>query len=115
MSETAFIPYNIRDIAPRYEATQMPHDVPLRIERGAQFIGHEEFPAVSMEMSVHEYSFDSLCDRLLELERRTGVSTVEMFRRYVRGEHNDDEQIEEWVDLYFLYLGSVEIRRYSCP
>ena len=71
----------------------------------------------STHFDVETLDFNLLTDRLLDCERRHGFSTLEMLRRFTNGEYDDseDENIEEWFDYLYLYLGTEQIRRVSCP
>jgi len=70
----------------------------------------------SVQFEVEEYNFDTLVRRLVEIERIHGISSFEMFSRYIHHECElDDSDIMEWFDLFILLLGTREIRKYSCP
>lgn len=68
-----------------------------------------------VQFEVEEYDFGSLGARLVEFEREHGFSSLEMFAQYTRGELNLTENSEEWLDLFILYLGTHEVRQFSCP
>jgi len=70
-----------------------------------------EGPKVQFE--VEEYDFETLVRRLVEFERRYELSSLEMFSQYFHG--NLDKGLEEWLDLFILYLGTHEVRQFSCP
>jgi hypothetical protein len=67
---------------------------------------------VKVNFEVTEYDLDTLVSKLVEFERTHNLSSIEMFSRYVRGELN--EELDEWIDLFILYLGTSEIRQFSC-
>lgn len=69
-------------------------------------------PAVSFR--VTEHSFGDLASRLVEFEREYGLSSVEMFTKYVRGNFDLDEDAMEWLDFFLLYLSTAEVRQFSC-
>lgn len=68
-----------------------------------------------VRFDVEEYDFDNLVSRLAEIERKRGLSSLEMFSHYVHGKLDMDEDTEEWLDLFILYLGTHEVRQFSCP
>jgi hypothetical protein len=68
-------------------------------------------PKVRFE--IEEYDFDSLVRELLKYEREFGLSSLEIFSQYIHGEL--DEEMEEWLDLFILYLGTGQVRQFSCP
>jgi len=85
-----------------------------------EIIGHGEIgervptgPEVRFE--IEEYDFDTLVERLIGLERELGRSSVEMFSEYLYGKMSLDRDMEEWLDLFILYLGTYEVRQFSCP
>jgi hypothetical protein len=61
------------------------------------------------------YTFDQLTDRLIELEKKHGYSSLEMFRQYIRSDYNEEETMEDWFSFLFLYLGTDEVRYWSSP
>jgi len=72
-------------------------------------------------MTDHEFQiqeevldFDELTNRLIALEQQHEISSLEIFKKYLRGELTDDVMTEAWTGLFFLYLGTAEIRSYSC-
>lgn len=68
-----------------------------------------------VRFEVREYNFDKLKDILIGFERKYKLSSIEMFSRYIRGEKSLDENMGKWVDFFILYLGTYEVRRFSCP
>jgi len=68
-----------------------------------------------VQFQVEEYDFDTLVCKLIEFERQYGLSSVEMFSQYIHGVISLDEDMEEWLDLFILYLGTYEVRQFSCP
>ena len=70
-----------------------------------------------VRFTVTEYSFDQLTDMLLELESRHGWAALEVFRDYVHRnlDVDADESMNRCVSLLLLYLGTREVRRWSCP
>ena len=68
-----------------------------------------------VQFEVEEYDFNTLVRRLIEFERQCGLSSVEMFSQYIHGVISLDEDMEEWLDLFILYLGTYEVRQFSCP
>jgi hypothetical protein len=70
-------------------------------------------PEVHFE--VEEHNFQSLVPKLVEFERIHGYSSIEMFSQYLSGSLALDEGVEEWVDMFILFLGTREIRRFACP
>lgn len=67
-------------------------------------------------LPIEMLTFDQLTDRLLELEHRYHFSTLEIVRIYSQGHKIVPEDLgEEWVGLFFLYLGTKEVDRYSRP
>ena len=68
-----------------------------------------------VRLEVETLDFDQLTTRLTEFEKEHGLSSLEMFRRYIHGEFDEDDTTEKWFDLFFLYLGTKEVRHFSCP
>jgi len=62
-------------------------------------------PKVRFE--VEEYDFDRLVRELVEYEQEFGLSSLEMFSQYIHGDL--DEKMEEWLNLFILYLGTGEV------
>jgi hypothetical protein len=71
----------------------------------------------NMKLKIKEVSARELVDELVALEKEHGRSTLEIFQEYLEGKLDDvhGDWLEEWIDLYLLYLGTYEIRQYSCP
>jgi len=70
---------------------------------------------VKVHLPVEDFSFDRLTEILIETERKEGMSTLEMFRQYIREDKVHPQNIEEWFDLFFLYLGTREVKQYCRP
>jgi len=68
----------------------------------------------SIKFDAQEVSFEDLVKELREFEEKFGYSSIEMFSRYM-GEEIADSDIEDWMDTFILYLGTGQIKRYSCP
>ena len=68
---------------------------------------------LKVDLHIENITFDRLTELLIETEHREGMSTLEMFRRYIREDRIHSENIEEWFDLFFLYLGAKEVKQYS--
>jgi hypothetical protein len=64
---------------------------------------------------IEEFSHEQLVDRLIEIENNLGKSSVELFRKYISEDIEHDEEIEEWFDIFFLFLGTDKVKRYICP
>lgn len=69
----------------------------------------------SMTTRISTLEFDEITDRIIELERKHNISSLEVLRLYVTGrlDHSNDE-LDDWVDILILYLRSMELRRFSC-
>lgn len=65
-----------------------------------------------IKFRVEEYTFARLTRELVEYEQKFALSSLEMFSQYAHG--GLDEKMEEWLDLFILYLGTGEIKRLSC-
>jgi hypothetical protein len=72
-------------------------------------------PGPTVRFRVTTYDFDTLVLRLVEFEREHGVSSIEMFSRYLKGDIELDEERLKWVDLFILYLGTPEVGDFACP
>ena len=68
-----------------------------------------------MRFEVQSYDFEGLVSRLAELERALGRSSVELFCDYIASASHPEAESQEWFDLFFLFLGTEEIRRFACP
>ena len=70
-----------------------------------------------VRFTLTELTFDQITDSLVSLERELGFSVLELFRRYVNGDldHDSENVWGELINLFFLYLGTREVRRWSCP
>lgn len=64
---------------------------------------------------IEEYDFDGLVDMLVEFEHQYGRSSLEIFFHYVHGTQVLDNDMERWLELFILYLGTDEVRKFSCP
>ena len=65
-----------------------------------------------------QVDFEELSERLRELERKHGLSTIEFYRRYRGGELGDGEEMMLWAGLYHLYLTLLPVRQFMigpCP
>jgi hypothetical protein len=67
----------------------------------------------SVKFETIEYDFDSLTEKLKEFELKYKISTLDIFSQYTKGKLTVD--LEEWLDMFLLYLGTLEIRTVSCP
>jgi hypothetical protein len=83
--------------------------------------GINDFPSSGLpkgpkvQIEFEEYTFTRLVAELLAFEREFGMSSIELFSQYVNGQLELSEPEEEWLDLFLLFLGTQEIRRFSCP
>ena len=68
----------------------------------------------AMQFEIREYAFDELIQDLIEYERRFGMSTLELYARYLRGEMDHEEDLDDWISLYLLYLGTSKVREVAC-
>ncbi len=66
-----------------------------------------------VQFEVEEYTFDGLVSELVEFEREHGITSIEALSQYINGSLN--ESMEEWIDLYILYLGTHQVRQFVCP
>lgn len=60
---------------------------------------------------VTELSMDQVMKRLLDLETRLEKSSIELFRDYLSDDGTDDD-LEEWFDAFFLFLGLKEVKHF---
>ena len=60
-----------------------------------------------MEFKSKHLTFEELCERLREYERKYGYSTIEFYRRFQSGELGDDDDQMMLRGLYHLYLKQV--------
>ena len=65
-----------------------------------------------MVLTSQRLTFEELSDRLREMECRHGLSTIEFYRRYRRGELGDSDEMMLWAGLYHLYLTSLPVRQF---
>jgi len=71
-------------------------------------------PEVKFE--IEEYDFSRLVRELTEFEVSGGRSTLSIFASYLdRSLDLDDRFLRSWLDLFIMYLGTDEVRRFSCP
>ena len=71
---------------------------------------------MDIKLDITTLDFDELTERLSVLEARNGVSTIDIFHKYLNAKtHEESDPWEEWIDTFLLYLGTDEIRQYSCP
>lgn len=70
---------------------------------------------INVRFDLEELDFNTITEMLLDLEQESNQSTIDLFRRYISDNFEHDENIERWFDLFFLYLGTREVRQYSCP
>ncbi len=63
-------------------------------------------------LTTERLTFADLSQRLLEYERRFGMSTIAFYRRYQQGELGDVEDYMLWAGLYHLYLTSLPVRQF---
>jgi hypothetical protein len=68
-----------------------------------------------VQFEVEELTFDTLVLRLVELEREHGMSSLELFSAYLSGAELHSDLEEEWLNLFILFLGTREVRHFSCP
>lgn len=68
-----------------------------------------------IRFEIKEYDFDTILPRLLEFEREYQMSSIEMFSRYVKGMSGHEQDIDEWIEIFILYLGTQEVRQFACP
>lgn len=68
-----------------------------------------------LHFTINEYNFDGITRLLVDHERSFGFSSLEMFNRYINNEFENNLEIEDWFNLFLLYLGTKEIRNISCP
>lgn len=67
------------------------------------------------QLVIEEAGFADLVQELLDYEKRHGISTLEVFARYLDGQIDHEHvELEDWVSLFLLYLGTDEIRQFSC-
>lgn len=76
------------------------------------FEGLPDGPEFRFTVTRHDLS--SLVQRLSGYERRHGLSSVEVFRQYVNGELDHEEDVEEWIDWFLLFLGTSEVQQFVC-
>lgn len=66
-----------------------------------------------MSTKVEYLDYNQLCDRLLEAERETGLSTIEFLDKYFNLTCDEmSEEHEQRAGDIFLYLGTTELRRF---
>jgi hypothetical protein len=70
---------------------------------------------LNVEFEIEEYTFNELIPMLAEFEHKYELSSVEMFSQHIHGTLSLDEDIQEWLSLFILYLGTEEVRQFSCP
>jgi len=63
-------------------------------------------------MKAQRIGFGDICQRLRELEKKYGFSTIEFYRRYEAGELNDGEDFMTWAGFYHMYLTSLPVRQF---
>lgn len=94
-------------------------DTPFQYQTTPQYVIAEGTsrvaPSVDIKFPVETLTFDQLTQLLIEMEARHGMSTLEMFRRHIQEDAGDTQDLDEWFDLFFLYLGTKQIRHYTCP
>jgi hypothetical protein len=65
------------------------------------------FPSTTIEI----LNFATLTDKLIKLEKKHDLSSLEVFRRYLRNDfQQQDTVMKQWFGLFFLYLGTPEVR-----
>ena len=111
---TTTVRYEVRELANTLTAEGVIESQGLE-SATTQLTPEQELHAPDIRLAVETLSFDQLTDLLIELEYEQELSTLEMFRRYIRSEEQQTEVIERWFDLFFLYLGTQEVRRHSRP
>ena len=82
-------------------------------------VGQAEIPkvhetAAEVHFRVEELDLEQLTKMLREFEKELGYSTVQMFHQYYLGQLEDNEDMSRWFDLFFLYLGTPEVKRLVC-
>lgn len=70
---------------------------------------------IEFQFEQEELDFNALTERLLVLERELGKSSIELLQQYIGADHDTLNGLEDWADTFFLYLGTRDIRRFSCP
>lgn len=94
---------------------------PIQDRTEADYWTEVSYPAPSnasplkVDFPVETLTFERLTELLIDMESQHGMSTLEMFRHYVREDKAHPENLEEWFDLFFLYLGTEEVKRYCRP
>ncbi len=97
--------YKIKSIVPYYQSG----DGIRGFESEHQSVG------LDIHFEIEKLNFNTLTQKLSEQELMSSESSIEMFSRYIRGEIGDEIQIDEWLNLFLLWLGTNEVRQYSCP
>jgi len=102
------------DDTPRSVGATIPESLPSKdTDRTAS--AEPTLARTSWSAKATVLTFETINDMLKDYEGRFGFSSIDMFKRYAKGELDDDPVMDEWVNTFLLYLGTSNIRKYSCP
>lgn len=62
---------------------------------------------------IREHSFLEVCDELSKWEEKTGMSSIELFKM-INLEPEKEEELDEWLSFFFLFLRGPEVRAIAC-
>lgn len=63
-----------------------------------------------VEFDIKEYTFNELCLEITEHEIKQDIDVITVFKWYINGEEID-ENLEDMLDLFLLFLGTNEVKK----
>lgn len=70
---------------------------------------------IDLKLELREATLKEVVEQLVMYEKKHNISTIELYLKYTEGRWKHDDELEDWISWFFLFLGDSGVQRIACP